>query len=52
MSAFFERNGPLLGAYLVAAVGFWILVLIVLPQFAMLDISFRHNLPPALVGSE
>ncbi len=52
MSAFFEKNGPLLGAYLILAVGFWILVLIVLPQLSMLDISFRHNLPPALVGSE
>ncbi|MGI9437466.1 MAG: ABC transporter permease [Geminicoccaceae bacterium] len=52
MRAFFERNGPLLGACLVFAVGFWILVLIVLPQLAMLDISFRHNLPPSLVGSE
>ena len=52
MSGFFRRNGPLLGSYLVIAVGFWILVLIVLPQLAMLDISFRHNLPPALVGTE
>ncbi|MDH3660134.1 MAG: ABC transporter permease [Alphaproteobacteria bacterium] len=52
MSAFFERNGPLLGSYLIVAVGFWILVLILLPQLAMLDISFRYNLPPSLVGSE
>ncbi len=52
MSAFFQRNGPLLGTYLILAVGFWILVLIVLPQLAMLDISFRHNLPPNLQGSE
>ncbi|MGI9491321.1 MAG: ABC transporter permease [Geminicoccaceae bacterium] len=51
MSAFFEKNGPLLGAYLILAVGFWILVLVILPQLAMLDISFRHNLPPALQGS-
>ncbi len=52
MKGFFERNGPLLGGYLVIAVGFWVLVLIILPQLAMLDISFRNNLPPALVGSE
>lgn len=52
MSGFFERNGPILGSYLILAVGFWILVLILLPQLAMLDISFRNNLPPALVGSE
>ncbi len=49
---FFERNGVLLGIYLLMAVGFWIMVLIVLPQLAMLDLSFRFNLPPALVGSE
>ena len=30
MSRFFERNGGLLGAYLLLAVGFWILILIVL----------------------
>ena len=52
MSDFFERNGPLLGSYLIVAVGFWILVLIILPQLAMLDISFRYNLPPALQGTE
>ena len=52
MKMFFERNGLLLGSYLVLAVGFWILVLIVLPQLAMLDISFRHNLPPSLAGTE
>ena len=51
ISRFFERNGGLLGAYLLLAVGFWILILIVLPQLAMLDISFRYNLPPADVGT-
>lgn len=52
MGNFFERNGGLLGAYLLLAVGFWILVLIVLPQLAMLDISFRYNLAPADVGGD
>ena len=52
MRAFIERHGLLLSAYLILAVGFWILVLIILPQLAMFDISFRHNLPPGLVGSE
>ncbi len=52
MKGFFERNGPLLGGFLVLSVGFWILVLIVLPQLAMLDISFRQNLPPALAGTD
>ncbi|MBC6405537.1 MAG: ABC transporter permease [Rhodospirillales bacterium] len=50
VGGFFERNGLLLGLYLLFGVGFWILVLIVLPQLAMLDLSFRHNLPPSLVG--
>lgn len=49
---FFERNGLLLGIYLLMGVGFWIFVLILLPQLAMLDLSFRHNLPPSLVGSD
>jgi len=52
MGGFFERNGALLGSYLILAVGFWVLILIVLPQLAMLDISFRFNLPPADVGSD
>lgn len=52
MKAFFERNGGLLGSYLLVAVGFWILVLILLPQLAMLDISFRYNLPPGDVGTD
>jgi len=52
MRGFFERNGPLLGSYLILAVGFWILVLILLPQLAMLDFSFRNNLPPALIGTD
>ena len=51
MGGFWERNGGILGAYLVLAVGFWVLVLIVLPQLSMLDYSFRFNLPPADVGT-
>ena len=44
------RNGPALGAFLLVAVGFWIFVMILAPQFAMVDFSFRHNLPPADQG--
>lgn len=47
---FFARNGPALGAYLLAAVGFWVLVMIVMPQLFMVDFSFRFNLPPAEIG--
>ncbi|MGI9480733.1 MAG: ABC transporter permease [Hyphomicrobiales bacterium] len=49
---FFNRNGPLLGSYLLITVGFWVLILIVLPQLSMLDYSFRLNLPPAEIGGE
>ena len=50
LKEFFNRNGGLLGSYLLFAVGFWILILIVLPQLTMLEYSFRYNLPPAEVG--
>jgi len=47
---FFLRNGTGLGTFLLVAVGFWVFVMIVLPQLFMLDFSFRFNLPPAKVG--
>ena len=47
---FVLRNGPALGAFLLVAVGFWIFVMILAPQVAMVDFSFRHNLPPADQG--
>jgi spermidine/putrescine transport system permease protein len=50
MSEFFERNGLGLGLYLLLAVGFWIFILILLPQLSMLDFSFRHHLPPPEMG--
>ena len=43
---FVLRNGPALGAFLLVAVGFWIFVMILAPQVAMVDFSFRHNLTP------
>ncbi|HEY5796750.1 MAG TPA: ABC transporter permease [Bosea sp. (in: a-proteobacteria)] len=47
---FNHRHG--LGVALFVGIGvlFWILVLIVLPQVAMLDFSFRHNLPRTEIG--
>jgi spermidine/putrescine transport system permease protein len=48
--SFVERNGWLLGGYILVAVTFWILVLIVLPQLVMLDFSLRLDLPPARQG--
>ena len=47
---YFARNGIGLGTFLLVAVLFWIVVLIVLPQLSMLDFSFRHHLPPPEMG--
>ena len=47
---FIERNGIVISAYLILAVGFWVLLMIVLPQLYMVDFSFRHNLPPPEQG--
>ncbi|GAB4069252.1 ABC transporter permease [Ancylobacter sonchi] len=47
---FFQRNGLAVGLYLVLAVGFWVFFVIVLPQFSMVDMSFRPKLPPAQMG--
>jgi spermidine/putrescine transport system permease protein len=47
---FFDRHGLVVGGYLIAAVTFWTVFMIVLPQLTMLDYSFRFNLPPSKVG--
>jgi len=47
---YFEKNGMGLGIFLLVAVGFWVIILIVLPQLSMLDFSFRHHLPPPEMG--
>ena len=47
---YFEKNGIGLGSFLLLAVFFWIVVLILLPQLSMLDFSFRHHLPPPEMG--
>lgn len=49
-SEFFKNNGPVMGSLLIGLVGFWIVVLIIMPQISMLDYSFRFNLPPAELG--
>ncbi len=48
---FFLKNGMALGVFLLAAVGIWIFIMILAPQVFMVDFSFRHNLPPAEIGS-
>jgi spermidine/putrescine transport system permease protein len=47
---FVQRNGVAVSTYMVLAVTFWILLMIVLPQLYMVDFSFRNNLPPPQQG--
>lgn len=47
---FFNKYGTPLSLFLLGAVGFWIFIMILLPQVFMIDFSFRFNLPPAKVG--
>ena len=47
---YFRKNGQLMGWALLIAVGFWVVVLIILPQISMLDFSFRNHLPPPEMG--
>ena len=47
---FFARNGAPVAIFLIVAVGFWMLFLIVYPQLYMIDYSFHPKLPPAKRG--
>jgi spermidine/putrescine transport system permease protein len=47
---FFQHNGAPVAIFLIVAVGFWALVMIVLPQLYMVDYSFHPKLPPAQRG--
>ncbi|WP_181707787.1 ABC transporter permease [Chthonobacter rhizosphaerae] len=49
---FVQRNGVAVATYLVLAVALWAVVMIVLPQLFMVDLSFRPKLPPPQVGGE
>ncbi|HET9017997.1 MAG TPA: ABC transporter permease [Acetobacteraceae bacterium] len=49
-SGFVQRNGAVVATYLVVAVGVWMLLMIVLPQLSMLELSFRPKLPPVQMG--
>ena len=48
--SFLQRNGALISVYLVVAVGFWAVMMIVLPQLYMVDYSFHPKLPSAERG--
>jgi spermidine/putrescine transport system permease protein len=52
LRSFLDRNGVYLSIYILGAVSFWILILIVLPQLAMVDFSFRHFSPNTTRGFE
>lgn len=45
-----DRHGLGVAVFIGGAVLFWVLVLIVLPQLAMFDVSLRHNLPRPEIG--
>lgn len=47
---FMQRNGAAVATYLVLAVGLWALVMIVLPQISMIELSFRPKLPTSQIG--
>ena len=47
---FFQRNGVPVAIFLLAAVGFWALFLIVFPQLYMIDYSFHPRLPQVKRG--
>jgi spermidine/putrescine transport system permease protein len=48
--SFVRRNGTVIATYLVVAVGLWALLMIVLPQLSMIELSFRPKLPTAQTG--
>lgn len=47
---FFQRNGIPVATFLIVAVGFWALVMIVLPSLYMIDYSFHPKLPMSRRG--
>jgi spermidine/putrescine transport system permease protein len=49
---FFRRNGTALALFLLLAVGFWIFMMILLPQLFMVDFSLRANVPPPKWGTD
>ena len=48
--SFFQRNGAVISTYLLVAVAFWAIMMIVLPQLYMVDYSFHPKLTPAEQG--
>lgn len=50
MNALFRRLGPVIGCCVMGVSAFWIVLMVVLPQVMMVDMSLRPNLPPSLRG--
>jgi spermidine/putrescine transport system permease protein len=48
--SFFARNGWPVGIYLLVAIGLWLVLMVALPQLAMVEMSFRHKLPLNQIG--
>ena len=49
---FFRKHGAALSLFLLVSVGFWIFMMIILPQAFMLDFSLRANVPPPKWGTD
>lgn len=49
---FFRKNGVTVALLILATVGIWIFMMIILPQLFMLDFSFRANVPPPQWGTD
>ncbi len=47
---YFAKNGYVMGWALLLLVGFWTIMLIILPQIYMFDLSFHPHLPPPEMG--
>jgi len=50
LKEYFRKNGTLMGWTLLILVSFWVVMLIILPQVFMFNLSFRPHLPPPEMG--
>ena len=50
MNELFHRLGPVIGCCVLGISAFWVVLMVVLPQVMMVDMSLRPNLPPSLRG--
>lgn len=52
INSIIKKNGSLIGIYLITAITFWIIFLVIIPQLYMVDLSFRPNLSPLERGGD